>query len=269
MGSGSSGARAGRGSGWAAAVLETAGAEAVFFIIAWYASARLYGRWLSKVAMILLALLGVAAHGLPEYAFDLRNPRKDLKWILYVLAIVFGVGGAVSLGLAAAGLGSLTVPDPTRLARDALWYLAMVGFAEELFFRGYVQPRLNEVFTREYGSLLGFRCTWHQGTLITAVFYFGLPHLLTGVNPFTGEFSLGAQTLFVAASACFLGLIFGVMREKTGNVLLPTVTHFSVVYATFSLFPAVAGGLAGIVAPAAALFIFFLKPFQDFLGEEF
>jgi len=31
----------------------------------------------------------------------------------------------------------------------------------------------------------------------------------------------------------------------------------------------VAGGLAAIVAPMAALFAFFLKPFQDFLREEF
>jgi len=104
-----------------------------------------------------------------------------------------------------------------RLAGDALCYPVMVGFAEELLFRGYVQSRLNEVLTREYGSLIGFRFTWHQGTLITAIFYFGLPHLLTDINPFTGDFEVGAGTVLIALSACFLRMIFGVMREKTGK----------------------------------------------------
>ena len=270
MGSESAGTQTKSGSGRGIAILETAIVEAAFFIVAWYASAHFSGGgWLSKAAMILLALLGMAAHRSPEYGFTFRNPEKDLKWSLYVLLMIFGLGGAIACLCALLGLGELRRASPADLLGDALWYLVMVGFAEELFFRGYVQPRLNEAFTREYDSLLGFKCKWHQGTLITAVFYFGLPHILTGVNPFSGRFDLSAQTLLIAAFACFLGLIFGVMREKTGNILLPTVAHFSVVYSTLSLFPAVAGGFAAIVAPMAALFVFFLKPFQDFLSEEF
>ncbi|RLG46841.1 MAG: hypothetical protein DRO06_03790 [Thermoproteota archaeon] len=263
------GARASAGAGGRlSAVLETAALEAVFFLVAWYLSAVGLGR-LSKAAMVALALLGIAAHGDPgRYGLSLRNLRADLKWSIYVLLVVFGLGGAVALACAALGLGAPGRADPAELAWDAAWFLVMVALAEELFFRGYVQSRLNEAFTREYGSLIGFRCVWHQGTLVTAVLYFGLPHLLTGVNPFTGRFEVGAQTVLMTASACFLGLIFGVMREKTGNIILPTVTHFSVVYSTLSLFPAVAGGLASAIAPAVALLVFFLKPFQDFLGEE-
>lgn len=263
-----------RETGKVAAILETSVFEAAFFLIAWYltslrTSSDFYS-WLTKVAMILLAFLGIALHGSPSsYGFSLRNLRKDLKWSLYVLLIMFGFGGVIAYLCVLAGMGSPGRVDLARLAWDILWYLVMVGFAEELFFRGYVQSRLNEAFTREYGSLLGFRCKWHQGTLITAIFYFGLPHLLNDVNPFTGKFGISAQTVLIAVSACFLGLIFGVMREKTGNIILPTVTHFSVVYSTFSLFPTVAGGIASIVAPMVALFVFFLKPFQDFLNEEF
>ncbi len=251
------------------AIVETAIFEIAFFLSAWYLSASGQG-WLPKVAMIILALLGIAAHKSPmSYGFSLRNPRKELKWNLYVLTLVFGLGGFIAYLCVLLGWSPPGEADPARIVGDFLWYLVMVGFAEELFFRGYVQSRLNEAFTREYNSLLGFRCTWHQGTLITAVFYFGLPHVLTDVNPLTGKFGISLQTLLIAASACFLGLIFGVMREKTGNIILPTVTHFSVVYSTFSLFPAIAGGFASVIAPMVSLFVFFLKPFQDFLNEEF
>ena len=256
------------------AVLETASLEAAFFLIAWYiyamrTSLALHG-WLTKAVMILLAILGIAIHGSPgSYGLSLGNLRKDLKWSLYILLITFGLGGIVAFLCILAGLGSPGEVNLGRLAGDALWYLVMVGFAEELFFRGYVQSRLNEVFTHEYGSLIGFRFTWHQGTLITAIFYFGLPHLLTDINPFTGDFEVSAGTVLIALSACFLGLIFGVMREKTGNVILPTVTHFSIVYTTFSLFPSLAGGTASIIAPMVALFVFFLKPFQDFLNDDY
>ncbi len=253
------------------AVLETAIFEIAFFLIAWYLSAHYnYGNWLSKTGMILLALLGIAVHRSTErYGLSLRNPKMDLKWSLYVLLIMFGLGGIIAYLYVLLGLGAPGKISPTGLVGNALWYLVMVGFAEELFFRGYVQSRLNEVFIREYSSLLGFKCIWHQGTLITAIFYFGLPHILTDVNPFTGDFRVNAQTLLIAVSACFLGLIFGVMREKTGNILLPTITHFGVVYSTLSLFPTIAGGHAAILSSMIALFIFFLKPFQDFLNEKF
>ncbi len=256
------------------AIAETAALEAIFFLIAWYISALNpstgHHGWLPKVTMIALALLGIAIHRSPRrYGFHLRNPWKDLKWSLYILMIMLGFGGIIAYLCTLVGLGSLRRASLEELLWDAIWYLVMVGFAEELFFRGYVQSRLNEVFTREYRSLIGFRYEWHQGTLITAIFYFGLPHVLTDINPFTGDFSVGAGTILIAASACFLGLIFGVMREKTGNILLPTVTHFSIVFSTFSLLPSVAGGPAPMIASMAALFVFFLKPFQDLLNEEF
>lgn len=256
--------------GCATAILETAAVEAAFFLAAWYFSARYSsGGWISKTVMIMLALLGIAIHRAPGYGFTVRNPRKDLKWSLYILSLIFGLGSVIAILCSMLGLGSLRKPIPGKLLGDIPWYLFMVGFAEELFFRGYVQPRLNQAFTREYNSLLGFRCTWHQGTLITAIFYFGLPHILTDINPLTGKFMVSIQTLLITASACFLGLIFGVMREKTGNILLPTITHFSIVYSTLSLFPAITTGPAAMVAPMIALFIFFLKPFQDLLNEKF
>ncbi|RDD53671.1 MAG: hypothetical protein BA066_03160 [Candidatus Korarchaeota archaeon NZ13-K] len=52
------------------AVLETASLEATFFLIACYiyatrTSLALHG-WLTKAAMILLAILGIAIHGITE-----------------------------------------------------------------------------------------------------------------------------------------------------------------------------------------------------------
>ncbi len=142
------------------------------------------------------------------------------------------------------------------------------GFAEGLFFRGYVQSGLNEVFTRGYNSLLGFRCIWHQGTLITATSTSACPHT-DGHQPIYGKvrgkpenpLDDSVRLLPQADLRCHAG--------ETENIILPTVAHFSVTYSTLSLFPAIAGGFAAIIAPMVALFAFFLKPFQDFLDEEF
>lgn len=47
------------------------------------------------------------------------------------------------------------------------------------------------------------------------------------------------------------------------------MTHFSIVYSTFSLFPSLAGGTASIIAPMVSLFVFFLKPFQYFVSDDY
>ncbi len=242
------------------ALLEAALMEAIFFIAAWMFAAR-GERWLPKVLMMALALLGMLAHG---RWCKFKDVKRDLKWSFYVILTVLGLGAVTAYLLGLLGFGRLSLSIDLN---DLLWYLVAVAFAEELFFRGYVQPLLNQHFTKEYKSFIGFKSTWHQGTLITSIFYFGLPHLLTSINPFLSKYTLDVQTAMIAASACFLGLVFGIIRESTGNIIVSTAVHFSVVYGTFSLFPSIAKGMAAFIAPAISLFLFFLVIFQKLLDD--
>lgn len=121
--------------------------------------------------------------------------------------------GAGALAGAALGLGtvalSFALTEGTafgrRLARalgaqlpalsvaDALLLACASGLAEELFFRGALQPRVG---------------------LVAASLLFGALHLPT-------ERALVAWTLFAAA----MGLAFGWLFEATGTLVAPIVAH--------------------------------------------
>ncbi len=89
----------------------------------------------------------------------------------------------------------------------------LVAPAEEALFRGAIQSRLNLAFGRPFCAW-GIR--WGWGLLITSLF-FGLWHLV--LNPLAP--SAGPQALWTI----FDGLIFGVVREKSGSIAAPALLH--------------------------------------------
>ncbi len=243
------------------ALAETILAEVLFLLAAWYLQpANGYG-WQSKVIMMVLALAGIAIHGRPrDYGLLPPDPRRSLRWSLYILVLF---AGASSLGTAIYLIRGGAI-DPVRIVENLVWYYVFVGLSEELFFRGYVQSRLNEVFTRKYRSFIGVRVEWTQGTLITGIFLFGLPHLLTGVNPFRGIYGLDLPVLAITASAMFMGLVLGIIRERLGCVYIPAILHGSMTFTTFGLGipPSYSGAISG-----AALLVFFTFMFERMVGE--
>ncbi|RJS90809.1 hypothetical protein CW705_05275 [Candidatus Bathyarchaeota archaeon] len=70
--------------------------------------------------------------------------------------------------------------------------------------------------------------------------------------------------LGVTASACFIGVVLGVIKEKTGGVLLPAVIHGLLDFTTFGV-GRVTGLLLSGIASAAALFLFFAFLFEKIL----
>lgn len=109
-------------------------------------------------------------------------------------------------------------PTPARAWASYFSYVVATAIGEEMFFRGYMQSRLNEVFGRPYAR---GQMRYGAGLLITSAF-FGLLHVLNPVNYFIGHYSFawawGAGTMFV-------GLGYGVIREKTGSVWPAVVVH--------------------------------------------
>jgi membrane protease YdiL (CAAX protease family) len=94
----------------------------------------------------------------------------------------------------------------------------LVGFGEELFFRGYVQSRLNFVFGRPY-RLLGM--AFGAGLVITALL-FGAIHVLNPVDYFQGRYDFAWGSGIVSACS---GCYYGCLREKTGSILASGIAH--------------------------------------------
>ena len=89
-----------------------------------------------------------------------------------------------------------------------LYHLLCVALPEEVFYRGYVQSRLNQTFSRRVVLLaapVGFG--W-----LYASFLFALGHFVISFRP--------------EALATFLpGLVFAWLRERTGSIVASTAFH--------------------------------------------
>ncbi len=101
-----------------------------------------------------------------------------------------------------------------------LWLLLGAGLGEELFFRGYVQTRLNRVFGRRL-SLFGV--SFGPGLFLASMF-FGLVHLLNPFHYFEGRGSLDWAHGLTTMSA----LHYGFLRERTDSLVAPVIVHFLV-----------------------------------------
>lgn len=97
---------------------------------------------------------------------------------------------------------------PPEMPMLVLAQVLVVAIPEELFFRGYLQTRLDEVWPRRF-RVLGVDLGW--GWLVAAAL-FGLGHFLVTFEP---------QML----SRFFPGLLFGWMFGKTRSVLAGALFH--------------------------------------------
>jgi membrane protease YdiL (CAAX protease family) len=154
------------------------------------------GAWiLAGVQVILLVVLGWALK---------KHPSINQVGV-FALGWVTLVSSATELSIGKA------------LAEFAT-YGIFVAFGEEIIFRGYIQSRLNEAFERPY-RFFGIEFGW--GVVITAVL-FGLTHVGLTTSLITGQINLhwawGFWTFFG-------GLVFGLVREKSGSIFAPALLH--------------------------------------------
>lgn len=99
-----------------------------------------------------------------------------------------------------------------------VWQFVFSGFGEEFVWRGYVQSRLNQAFGRPM-RMFGIQYGWG---LIIASILFGFLHAFNAYDPAIGFASLSWGW---ALSSSVAGLMFGVIREKTGTLLAPGIAH--------------------------------------------
>ena len=99
-----------------------------------------------------------------------------------------------------------------------LWLAVGAGCGEEVFYRGYIQSRVNEEFGRPW-RLFGVQ--FGAGLVVSSIL-FGFLHALNSVDYFQGRFTFAWG--FGIANIC-TGLLYGFLRESSGTVVAPVVTH--------------------------------------------
>ena len=104
---------------------------------------------------------------------------------------------------------------------DFVYSSILASTGEEIFYRGYIQSRLNEGFGRPHNF---FGIKWGWGVIITS-FLFGFMHFMAFSNPLRGYFFPWSWWWWYGFWTFFAGLIFGVVREKTGSIVAPALLH--------------------------------------------
>ena len=160
--------------------------------------------WLATIALTWYFLLG---RHFPIGGVDARQLRP---WYLLSLVIT-----AVNAVVAFAAPPASMHVNPVTLAAQLVALALVVGPSEELLFRGVIQTSLNRSIhaaMRRRGWRLPL------GTLFAAVL-FGLFHLVNlGFQPL-------ATTLEQVVVGIALGLVIGVLYDRTGNLIGAGLFH--------------------------------------------
>jgi membrane protease YdiL (CAAX protease family) len=166
---------------------------------------------LSVVAIIMIFLLLLLSRR-PEdktRSGERWNSRATYQLIVLTVMSCCPVAVAVARGANVPGI----------LAWD-LYFLVLVGFGEEIKYRGYFQSRINAEYGRPW-KIAGI--SFGPGLIVVSLL-FGLSHVAQfGVfNPFLGEYTVNP---WMFLQAFWGGLFFGLIREKSGGIVASSLAH--------------------------------------------
>jgi hypothetical protein len=163
------------------------------------------------VALGMVLLLGRRArrYGLvPSWRADLLHGGGLAVLFIVLPTAAMALFGGVRMASRGAG----------EILSTVVFQFFLSGIGEEILYRGYMQSRLNQAFGRPF-SVGGIRL---GAGLFIAAGLFGLSHALAGFNPFIRSFRVD---LFYGIVTGIWGLIYGLLREKTGSVLGAGILH--------------------------------------------
>jgi membrane protease YdiL (CAAX protease family) len=105
-----------------------------------------------------------------------------------------------------------------HVAETLLFQFLFVAVGEELFYTGFIQGTLNDVYGR---PLRWGETSYGAGAIATAVLL-GIGHLLNPFKPHLGIYTLDWGAFVWTASTGFLSCL---ARERSGNLLVPILAH--------------------------------------------
>ena len=164
------------------------------------------------LVFLLLPILVLDRRGKPyaRYGVRIGRPLGDLLWVLGAMAIAFApiaIFGPWFWGVAGK---SFSFAWPIGYPGVAITHLVVVAGPEELFFRGYLMGRLDDLFgARGRFRLLGAEV---GPSLFVQAALFAIGHFAVDLAP---------HKLLVF----FPALVFGWLRARRGTIVAPILFH--------------------------------------------
>lgn len=182
-------------------------------ILSAYRSRSITGMAASYLVHAWMAAIALAWFFFFRRKFPIGGLRQHMRsWYVLGLVLVMANLGEVFVSPPAA---HLRLPPAPTLVAQLVFAALVVGPTEELLFRGLVQTSLNASIS----ARLAFR-GWSVavGTIVAAVL-FGLFHL---VNLTYQSFATTAQQV---ATSVVIGLVFGLLYDRTRNLVGASLAH--------------------------------------------
>ncbi len=166
---------------------------------------------LSAIAIIMIMLFAVVARSSKRREDRHTHFKFRIGYKVLILLVL------VSCPIIVAGVRGSNV---TGIIAWDFYFLFMVGFGEEIKYRGYFQSRINEEFGRPW-KVSGI--PFGPG-LIVASILFGVSHIgQFGVfNPFSGRYTINP---WMGLQALLGSLFFGLIRERTESIVASGLAH--------------------------------------------
>lgn len=170
--------------------------------------------YLSQFAASLFGLVVLMGIGLPLVWGKVKGNWAEMGFVKHNTgtALLWGVlAGIITSLIGMAVVPQWTIPPALgfQLAIGIpLWAFIAVPF-QEFFFRGWMQPRLENVFGMPWGLL-------SSTVLFTIWHYFA---------PFVGRTAVPLDTPIGALSTFGAGLVYAVAFQRTRNILTPWLAH--------------------------------------------
>lgn len=164
---------------------------------------------LAAAYQLYVPLLRAGRAGVTDRSLGLRRDRwrADLLW-LTVAAAIITPGFVVGFKLVKPWADAFEWKLPADFLTGFVVETMVLAFAEELFFRGYLQ----QLWTRwDPAGWKRLGLAWRPIVCVSAVF---------AVVHYIGEWSAPARLLVF-----FPSLVFGALRAKTGSVWSATLFH--------------------------------------------
>jgi len=164
------------------------------------------------VVFLLLPILVLDRRGKPyaRYGVRLGRPLRDLPWALGAMAIAFvpvAIASPFAWGVAER---SFAFAWPAGYPGVAITHLLVVAGPEELFFRGYLMGRLDDLFgARGRFRLLGAEV---GPALFVQAALFALGHYAVDLAP-------------AKLAVFFPALAFGWLKARRGTIVAPILFH--------------------------------------------
>ncbi len=170
----------------------------------WFGGAILF---VAEIAGIWLLLTMLKRQDAQDPSGEVRRSKVKNNVVL--------LGGLLLLPI---GLSIVTGRAMLLVTSTVLWQLIVSGFGEEIRYRSYYQSRVNQEFNKPY-QIMGIR--FGPGLIVSSIL-FGLAHAFNTFNPLIGQYALAwPWALFTVAG----GFFFGLLREKTDDVVACSIAH--------------------------------------------